>query len=81
MAVIGQELNLHCNLGVNETCISGVYEWYHLNSSQKDAIAERSKTLRIADTVTSAEEVGGQLYECHCSRTEYCRTFKIGGKF
>ena len=79
MAVIGQELDLHCNLGVNETCISGVYEWYRLNGSRREAKAEHGKTLRIADTVTSAEIVGGQIYECHCSGTEYCRAFKIGG--
>ena len=80
MAIIGQELDLHCNLGVSETCISGEYEWYHLNGSQKHAMAEHGKTLRIVDTVATAEEVGGQIYECHCSGTEYCRIFRMGGK-
>ena len=78
-AVIGQRMDLTCQLNRDEPCFSGIYDWYHYNQSDNTSLSEQSKVLVISENVSSAAEVGGQMYSCHCSGTSFCRLFKIGG--
>ena len=77
-AEAGKTLVLECGI----TCHSLIYGWYHLNSSgggRTKVTGESGRKLVVSENVTSAAEVGGQLYQCDCFGTEECEMFKIGG--
>lgn len=75
-ATIGKPMSLSCDIGCNFTI---EYTWYqiHLNGTKKEV--GRGYTLDISDNVTSAYEIGGQIYQCKCSRGAQCKSFRIGG--
>lgn len=76
-ATIGKPMSLSCDIGCNFTI---EYTWYqiHLNGTKKEV--GRGYTLDISDNVTSAYEIGGQIYQCKCSRGAQCKSFRIGGR-
>ena len=79
-AIIGEKLTLICAL--RQVCLSGEYEWYHITDTNNIPLSETSNELLVSDNVTSAAEVGGKLYECHCSgdlSNTNCRRFEIAG--
>ena len=69
-------MNLSCTI----KCVTQKYKWYriHLNGTKTTVGSE--STLVVSDNVTSAAEVGGQLYECYCSSGVQCKLFRIGGR-
>ena len=81
-AIIGEKLTLICAL--RQVCLSGEYEWYHITDTNNIPVLETSNELVVSDKVTSVAEVGGKLYECHCSvagdSDTNCRLFKIAGR-
>ena len=75
-------MNLTCTLRLaqNETCFSTRYEWYRIDGLNETLLPDEiSSKLVVSKNVTSAAEVGGQVYECYCFNTTSCRRFKIGG--
>ena len=77
-ATIGQKMILPCTL--DKTCFSTRYDWYRIDGGNKTHLAEEGSELVVSDNVTSAAEVGGQIYECYCFNTTICRRFKLGGR-
>ena len=77
-ATIGEKMVISCNL--DRRCFEGVYKWYLINNTLNVTLPETSSKLVVSENVTSAAEVGGRLYECHCPSVADCRSFRIGGR-
>ena len=77
VATIGQEMVIKCNLLL---CFEGVFEWCKVNGAECVVQDETSDKLVVSENVSSATEVGGQQYECHCSgSSSNCKNYKIAG--
>ena len=78
VATIGQEMVIKCNLLL---CFKSVYEWCKVNGAECIKVQdETSDELVVSENVSSATEVGGQQYECHCSgSSSNCKKYKIAG--
>ena len=71
---------IRCNLIM---CFQNAFVWCRVNGTDCIAIEnEASDKLVISMNVTSAAEVGGQEYECHCSG-DYgnCKKYNIAGDY
>ena len=77
VATIGQEMVIKCNLPM---CFGSV-SWCKYNGSNCSIIeSATSIELVVSTNVTSATEVGGQQYECHCSNNaSNCKKYNIAG--
>ena len=67
---------------IDKPCHSLRYEWYRIDGTVETRLPEEGGSdseLVVSENVTSAAEVGGQIYECYCFNTTSCRSFKIGG--
>ena len=74
MAIIGQRLVLQCTI----ICQTLNYEWVNITGDERVILTGMTDSgLVVSENVTTVTDVGGQMYECHCS--ENCEMFRIGG--
>ena len=71
---------IRCNLIM---CFQNAFVWCRVNGTDCTTIEnEASDKLVVSMNVTSAAEVGGQEYECHCSDDPgNCKKYNIAGDY